>query len=362
MGICCSKVCLGEDKRNKNREERVFNAKIEEELNVAANEEQAISKLLFLGAGESGKSTLFKQLSIVYGSGFTENDCIGYIPIINHNVISILRILSDNVRNIESVKIQDAIEKINKIELNVSLSTIHEEAKVIWNNDKVQEFYANNINIHIPDSCAYFLNQLDIICQANYIPTIQDILRSRVRTTGIVEKEFIIHHHKFRIYDVGGQRNERKKWIHCFENVTAVVFVAALSSYDQILFEDESTYRIDEALNLFNEICNSEWFVNTSMILFLNKRDLFEEKLLGKNGPPRPITMCPSLSHYDGDEKDIEASITFIEDLFLMKNSNPDKQVYYHVTTATDTSNTEAVFAAVKDIIIRKNLYDADLF
>jgi hypothetical protein len=32
----------------------------------------------------------------------------------------------------------------------------------------------------------------------------------------------------------GGQRNERRKWIHCFENVTAVIFVAALSEYDQV--------------------------------------------------------------------------------------------------------------------------------
>lgn len=47
----------------------------------------------------------------------------------------------------------------------------------------------------------------------------------------------------FEMYDVGGQRNERKKWIHCFDNVTAVIFVAALSEYDQCLFEDASTNR-----------------------------------------------------------------------------------------------------------------------
>ena len=49
----------------------------------------------------------------------------------------------------------------------------------------------------------------------------------------------------FEMYDVGGQRNERKKWIHCFDNVTAVIFVAALSEYDQCLFEDASTNRYD---------------------------------------------------------------------------------------------------------------------
>lgn len=81
------------------------------------------------------------------------------------------------------------------------------------------------------------------------------------------------------MFDVGGQRSERKKWIHCFENVTAIVFLVAISEYDQLLFEDETVNRMQEALTLFDSICNSRWFVKTSIILFLNKIDRFKEKL-----------------------------------------------------------------------------------
>ena len=81
------------------------------------------------------------------------------------------------------------------------------------------------------------------------------------------------------MYDVGGQRNERKKWIHCFEGVTAVIFVAAISEYDQTLFEADSVNRMVEALDLFEEICGIPYFVDSSIILFLNKCDLFEEKV-----------------------------------------------------------------------------------
>ena len=46
---------------------------------------------------------------------------------------------------------------------------------------------------------------------------------------------------RFRLFDVGGQRSERKKWIHCFEDVTAIIFCVAMSEYDQVLHEDETT-------------------------------------------------------------------------------------------------------------------------
>jgi len=80
--------------------------------------------------------------------------------------------------------------------------------------------------------------------------------------------------------DVGGQRSERRKWIHCFENtITAVVFCASMSCYDEVIREDNKTNAMDETLNLFDEVSNSSYFSNVAMILLLNKRDLFEEKI-----------------------------------------------------------------------------------
>lgn len=73
------------------------------------------------------------------------------------------------------------------------------------------------------------------------MPTEQDILRTRVKTTGIVEVHFSFKNLNFKLFDVGGQRSERKKWIHCFEDVTAIIFCVAMSEYDQVLHEDETT-------------------------------------------------------------------------------------------------------------------------
>src|SRR2546423_2739442 len=129
-----------------------------------------------------------------------------------------------------------------------------------------------------PANGSYF-DSIDRIAQPNYLPTDQDVLRSRVKTTGITETTFIIGDLTYRMFDVGGQRSERKKWIHCFENVTTILFLVAISEYDQLLFEDETVNRMQEALTLFDSICNSRWFIKTSIILFLNKIDRFKEKL-----------------------------------------------------------------------------------
>ena len=155
------------------------------------------------------------------------------------------------------------------------------------------------------------------------------------------------------MFDVGGQRSERKKWIHCFENVTAIVFLVAISEYDQVLVEDEFVNRMQEALTLFDSICNSRWFVKTSIILFLNRIDIFKSKIIKS-----PIEKF--FPDYDGGE-DFDAACDYFRKRFVSLNQSEVKQIYPHFTCATDTSQIKFVMAAVNDIIIQNNLRDAGL-
>jgi len=227
--------------------------------------------------------------------------------------------------------------------------------KALWADFGIQKAFENRSRFQLTDSAKYFFDKLNDIVVPGYIPSQQDVLRSRVRTTGIVENNFEIDWNKFKMFDVGGQRNERKKWIHCFENVTAVLFIGVLSEYDLVLYEDENMNRMEETLNLFDEICNSRWFRETSIILFLNKRDVFAEKIVKV-----PLKVCPVFSEYAG-ENTYEAGCELIETTFQAKNRNPEKHIYSQLTCATDTSNVAAVFDAVKDIIIRRSLGEAGL-
>jgi len=162
--------------------------------------------------------------------------------------------------------------------------------------------------------------------------------------------------------DVGGQRNERKKWIHSFDSVTAVIFVAAISEYNQVLYEDSSQNRMVESLNLFHEVCNSRWFQNTSMILFLNKKDLFEDKIkLHDLRQPDPADEDSWLfGDYTGG-CDYEPAVSYIVQQYLSLGQGKAKgksqrEIYWHVTCATDTGNISTVFNACKEIILRQNL------
>jgi hypothetical protein len=84
-----------------------------------------------------------------------------------------------------------------------------------------------------------FCDDLDRLWTKGYVPNDQDLLRSRLRTTGITETIFDLGQLTYRMFDVGGQRSERKKWIHCFENVNCLLFLVAISGYDQCLVEDK---------------------------------------------------------------------------------------------------------------------------
>jgi len=328
---------------------------LEGQISSDQSVEQQINKLLLLGAGESGKSTLFKQMITIYGKGYPESERKTFTPIIYNNIIASMKTLCHQSETYGPCqKALDAKAFIEELkgdeEINTALAA---KITLLWKDSGIQKTYGQRSQYQLTDSAAYFFDRIDQVGAANYLPSEQDVLRSRVRTTGIVENHFVIDGNSFKMFDVGGQRNERKKWIHCFENVTAVLFVAAISEYDQVLYEDENTNRMVEALNLFEEICNSRWFRETSIILMLNKRDVFMEKVT-------KVSLRTCFQDYAGADT-YEEGVAFLTEQFVHRNRNPDKQIYAHVTCATDTDNVAAVFNAVKDIIIRKTLTEAGL-
>lgn len=136
-----------------------------------------------------------------------------------------------------------------QIEVDVLPRDVADAIRSLWKDPGVKEAVRRSREFQLNDSAVYYFNSIDRMSGPGYMPTDQDILRSRVKTTGITETTFKVGELTYKLFDVGGQRSERKKWIHCFENVTALVFLVSLSEYDQMLYEDESVVRLFYYIN-----------------------------------------------------------------------------------------------------------------
>uniref|UniRef100_A0A1I7TQ94 Guanine nucleotide-binding protein alpha-16 subunit n=1 Tax=Caenorhabditis tropicalis TaxID=1561998 RepID=A0A1I7TQ94_9PELO len=342
---------------------------IDEQLRQDHDRGSTEVKLLLLGAGESGKSTIVRQMRILHETGFNKQDQMNYKPVIYSNMIqsmlTLLRMMkplgidfSDAAREEDARLFTSHYLHINNSDLAEAFSSeLSELMKMLWADQGVKRCFKRSREFELNDSAEYYLNALGRIGQAGYLPTQDDILRARVKSTGIVETDFMYKDLYFKMFDVGGQRSERKKWIHCFEGVTAVIFCVALSEYDLKLAEDKTMNRMHESMQLFDSIVNNRWFTETSIILFLNKMDIFEERIRHS-----PLTIC--FPEYQGGTSLTETSM-FIRSKFEKLNkreSQAHKEVYSHFTCATDTNNIRFVFDAVTDIIIRDNLKDCGLY
>jgi len=336
------------------------------ELNQQRRADNAIKKLLFLGSGGSGKSTLFKQLRSLHGSGFGEKDRLQFRDHIYAQIREQMRLALEaiDIANEEedekgyqlSAKGQEARDKLDSWPSQSGLNdAICEVIKVLWAEKAVKDVYENRKVTKIEDSTAYFWDEVDRIVASDFVPNDKDILLVRYRTTGVIEQKFEMKKNMFHVFDVGGQKSERRKWINCFEHVTAVIFVASLSCYDEVMFEDEEKNSMSDSIELFGTICNNEYFKETAMILFLNKKDLFAEKI--KNVA---ITECPEFAHYNGPQASYDSTTAFIKKIFEGQSEH-DKSIFTHLTCAVERNQVEKVFNDIQTVIINASLAQGGL-
>ena len=143
----------------------------------------------------------------------------------------------------------------------------------------------------------------------------------------------------YQVFDFGGARNERRKWVRAFESVTTVIFTVDIAAYDEVLFEDNAINCMLEALMLFDSICNSKWFANTQFVLFLHKMDKLERKLAIS-------PMKKYFPDYNGDPTNLEEVKTYFRDRFLDCFSAYKQKVTVHFTSISDMASFTALIMA----------------
>jgi len=362
MGLVWSWLATVDEKKKISRQ---IDKEILQELKQEADE----IDLLLLGAAESGKSTILKQMRIIHKADYGLEERIMFKPIVYANTIHSMSLILHAVErlgiDLDSEESEyDAYVFYQLLEEQTShMHALVEDIKVtrdlskvisrLWRDSGIQAAFLRANEYQLSDCAKYFLDNVERLGQHSYIPTTQDILHTRVRTSGIVEVKFHIKDMIFRIHDVGGQRSERRKWLYLFDCVHAVVFCVSLTSYCHRGAEGAESNKMHEAIKLFNMMANSKVFLDASIILFLNKTDIFAELC-------RRIPIKTAFPDYTG-KATYDDSLSFVQARFIeQKKQGPE--MYVHLTCATDTSSIREVSNAITDMLIKNFLKDCGIY
>ncbi|XP_045189462.2 guanine nucleotide-binding protein G(i) subunit alpha-3-like isoform X1 [Mercenaria mercenaria] len=375
---------------------------IDNQLQADKDKKQNELSLLLLGGACCGKSTFVKQLRIHYGDGFPEEERLQYKNQVHENISGAANKIIDNMQRLkitfETESMQSQSEEFQRrnpvLDINEMLkNTTPVEDKptstkgancllAMACNELTKRFAYLNIKCNglseidqkllllfwtdtnyqksfrllqemkgRPGSLTpqeiYFCDNMERMLKGNYVPTHQDILFIRRPTLGVIEHIFHVDDLIYRVIDVAGQKSQRKKWIHLFESVTVVLFFVALSAFDEVLEEDETLNCLTDSLNTFHDVSHNHYLDKTDFLLFLNKHDLFTEKL-------KSVKFKGYVKSYDG-ENSPDACVKFIRDLFHQHHPC-HKQVYTHVSCATDVEMMSDILAKVLDIVAEINV------
>ncbi|KNZ74734.1 Guanine nucleotide-binding protein alpha-2 subunit [Termitomyces sp. J132] len=325
-------------------------------------------KVLLLGSGDSGKSTILKQMRLIHKLPFSPQEIETFRQLVFDNLTRGMKYLLDAMEDMDLKVAEENISHVDLVENAQDLRdnepfpmSYYEPLKTLWMDPNVQKAWERG-----NEALLYFFSSLDRLFDPEYVPEEQDIIRCRARTIGITETTFELRDHQMLMVDVGGQKSERRKWIHCFQDVTSILFLVSLSGYDQCLVEDRDANQMQDAMTIWDSICHSQWFKSTSIvrfliyyssgqspemtrsfwqILFLNKNDLFEKKI-----PTSDIKN--HFPDFDGESGDVRAGREYFKRRFAKlaqkAGRSKEREIYIHMTTATDTAMLRVVMAAVE--------------
>ncbi|KAF8215841.1 guanine nucleotide binding protein, alpha subunit [Mycena galopus ATCC 62051] len=213
--------------------------------------------------------------------------------------------------------------------------------------------------IRLEESSGFYLDEIPRITAKRYIPTDADVLKARLKTMGVVEHTFSISSGsnrgvQWKIYDVGGARNQRQAWAPYFEDINAIIFLAPISAFDQVLAEDPMVNRVEDSLQLWQAVVSNKLLAKVNIVLFLNKCDLLQAKL------EAGVRLNHYMISYGDRPNDYDSVSKYFRNKFGALHHavtpNKERELYIHLTAVTDTRRTATIISNVRDIIIKGNL------
>jgi hypothetical protein len=190
----------------------------------------------------------------------------------------------------------------------------------------------------------------------SFHPTIHDYFLMRKKTTGVVTFNFTMKEKKIRIFDVGCQRNERRKWtpsrVYHFlflvlPEINIFLYVVDLSQYDRICYEDDVSNRMLESLEVFESTYQN--YFHRDWFLIFTHSDAFIHKIQ-KLGNLKKI-----FQDYEGDADDAPAGIEFLISKYQKITQKINgKNIPSFVINSLDTKDVEKVIEYLGPTLFEK--------
>ncbi|XP_065110435.1 guanine nucleotide-binding protein subunit alpha-12-like [Paramisgurnus dabryanus] len=316
--------------------------------------------LLLAGNRHSGKSTFIKQIRIISGPEFSQQELIDFRQSVYQDVIEGLQALVKEKNKMGIPWENSANEMHEMLMMSVETWKMNLEPhkfqgfvtaiNSLWNDSGIQEAYSKTKEIILfvrYGSVKYFLNNMNRIGQLNYIPCKQDILYARKSCT---TSSYFVHRN---ILITEGCATRRFDGCHSIPK--NILFMAAASEFDQVMDEPYYTSNgstsLVESLEFFKVLLGHSLLRKCTTILFLNKTDLLAEKV-------QTADIRKNFPEFQGDPHSLEDVQRFLVECFRERITTVDGShpFFYHFTTAVDTENIRIAFDSVKETIIQENL------
>jgi len=346
-------------------------------------------RILVLGISGSGKSTFSKQIKILYTEGFNEEERLTYVNIIRVNVLVGIKELSEQANNF-GAEVEEKnrrhvrfFKENNVFDLEMTDPKVLKKVKHLWEDKAIQLAWDNCRNYQIQVSqFDYLMTNLDRISESNYVPNDEDIVRSRQRTTGAYTTRFQSNKYLWEIVDVGGQSPERTKWQSIVqEGFTTIIFFAALDEYNMESNEKPNMTKMEVSMEVFENIMHDSKNFFCCNVLFLNKIDLFKEKILSKRGEKEFNEKFPDFEDYlkNDFQSDIEqtqisvdkkeeklfwGAMKYIENKFkslVDTDENSSKSFVCYPTCSIERNQVDIVFKAMREFIFLSNVKESGI-
>jgi len=239
-------------------------------------------------------------------------------------------------------------DKIAVLKAN-SLKECTNNIVTLWKSDVIKEAFEKRCEywIQISSDADYYFDNAERFSDDNFEPTTEDLYSGKLKKKGVRDFVFKESGVQFALIDTREQSFDHRKWFRYFEDVVNIIFLASMDEYND-------TSRLNESLRIFSEL--TDIYSIHPCVLFLNKSDLFEEKIIKE----------PLDNFFDDiskeDAKSLEASCTFIKNLYQQNFRGCKLYIYITCFIDTQTSATarKSIFTVARDSVLTNALKEAE--